>query len=88
MKKILLSLALLCVLQVSAQFSKTHYIPPVSNSPIQEGQGQFMYISCPSLTPVNFRINIIGGGVVEGTVSRDEPFVYQAGNGDNSQLVS
>lgn len=87
MKKILQFIALFLTFSASAQFSKTHYIPPVSNSPIQAGQGQYMYISCPSPTPVNFKINIIGGGVVEGTVTRDQPYVYLAGNGDNSQFL-
>ncbi|WP_298145860.1 T9SS type B sorting domain-containing protein [Flavobacterium sp.] len=87
MKKIYQIILYFFAISASAQFSKTHYIPPVSNSPIQAGQGQYMYISCPSTTPVNFRINIIGGDVVEGTVSRDEPFVYLAGNGDNSQFL-
>lgn len=70
-----------------AQFSKTHYIPPLSGSAGQPAQNQFMYISSPSLTPVNFTINSLGGGTVNGTVSRNNPFVFNIGFGVNSQLM-
>lgn len=70
-----------------AQFSKTHYIPPITSSAGQPAQNQFMYISSPSLTPVNFTINSLGGGTVNGTVSRDNPFVYTIGFGTNTQLM-
>jgi gliding motility-associated-like protein len=86
MKKIALFIFCFIVCSIQAQFSKTHYIPPLSGSESQPAQGQFMYISSPSLTPVNFTISSIGGGVVSGTVSRDAPFVYNIGFGLNTQL--
>lgn len=70
-----------------AQFSKTHYIPPLSNSNSQEPQGQFMYISSPSLKKINFKIIQIGGITINGTVSRDAPYVYNIGSGFNTQLM-
>lgn len=70
-----------------AQFSKTHYIPPLSATNGQEAQNQYLYISSPSTTPINFTINAIGNTVVNGTVSRDTPFVYNIGFGNNSNLM-
>ncbi|MDI1256217.1 MAG: T9SS type B sorting domain-containing protein [Flavobacterium sp.] len=70
-----------------AQFSKTHYIPPVSNSNSQEPQGQFMYISCPSILPINFTINELGGNTIQGTVSRDNPYVLNIGSGFDTQFL-
>ncbi len=70
-----------------SQFSKTHYIPPLSNSNSQEPQGQYIYISCPSVTPVSFVIQEIGGNSFTGTVSRDTPYVYTIGTGFDTQLL-
>jgi hypothetical protein len=70
-----------------SQFSKTHYIPPLSNSDSQEPQGQYIYISTPSITPVNFVIQAIGGNSTSGTVSRDTPYIYNIGNGFDTQLL-
>ena len=44
-----------------------------------------MYISCPSVTPVAFRITQLGSTVVTGTVSRDIPYVYDTSV--NSQMI-
>lgn len=87
MKIKLLFLTLFLSLSCFSQFSKTHYIPPLSNSNSQEPQGQYMYISCPSLTPINFRIIQIGSGTINGTVSRDNPYVLNIGAGFNTQLL-
>lgn len=70
-----------------SQFSKTHYIPPLSNSDSQDPLGQYMYISCPSVTPISFQIQEIGGSVINGTVSRDNPYVHQIGTGPGSQIL-
>ena len=70
-----------------SQFSKTHYIPPLSNSPSQAPQGQYMYISSPSLTPINFVIKQMGGSNISGTVSRDAPYTFNIGTGFNSQFL-
>ncbi len=70
-----------------SQFSKTHYIPPLTNSTTQEPQGQYLYISCPSITPISFSILSIGGGTVTGTVSRSNPYIYTIGFGFDTQLM-
>ncbi|MGL2966935.1 T9SS type B sorting domain-containing protein [Flavobacterium sp. XGLA_31] len=87
MKKLITLLFILLAFTTSAQFSKTHYIPPLSNSDLQEPQEQTMYISCPSITPVNFQIQEIGGGIITGTVDRDNPYVYSIGWGFDTQLL-
>ena len=86
MKKIAL-LFLLMASSVFAQFSKTHYIPPLSATDGQPAQSQYLYISSPSPTPINFTINSIGNAVISGTVSRNTPFVYNIGAGNNSSLM-
>jgi gliding motility-associated-like protein len=89
MKKIVALFVFLLSLSAAAQFSKTHYIPPLSNTDSMSAvpQGQYMYISCPSTTPVNFQIQEIGGNTITGTVSRDTPFVYTIGTSYDTQLL-
>lgn len=70
-----------------SQFSKTHYIPPLSNSPSQAPQGQYMYISSPSLTDIKFVIKQMGGSNISGTVRRDAPYTLNIGSGFNTQLL-
>ena len=86
MKKIAI-LFLLMGSSVFAQFSKTHYIPPLSATDSQPAQSQYLYISSPSPTPINFTINALGNGLISGTVSRNTPFVYNIGAGNNSALM-
>ncbi|OXA68439.1 hypothetical protein B0A58_15530 [Flavobacterium branchiophilum NBRC 15030 = ATCC 35035] len=86
-KSSLVLIVLFGTLNVFSQFSKTHYIPPVSNSDSQVPQGQSMYISCPSTTPIAFTITKIGGQVISGTTSRDNPFVYNLGSGIDTQML-
>jgi len=87
MKKIIALLFLFVGLNCFSQFSKTHYIPPLSNSNAQEPQNQFLYISSPSNTPVNFKIIALGGDVTKGTVTKDAPFVFKIGFGFDTQLM-
>jgi gliding motility-associated-like protein len=87
MKAKFLLLALFLSFNGFSQFSKTHYIPPVSNSNTQVPFAQFLYISCPSLTPINFRIIPLGGTAINGTVSRDTPYVLDIGSSSNSQIL-
>ena len=87
MKLFLLPLVLLFSLNCFPQFSKTHYIPPLSNSLSQEPQGQYLYISCPSESPISFIIQEIGGTQIAGMVSRDNPYIYTIGSGFDTQLL-
>jgi gliding motility-associated-like protein len=88
LKNILLSLFLLFVPFLSfSQFSKTHYIPPVvASAGVPVGE-QYIYISTPSLAPVNFSINEIGGATIKGIVSRDVPYIFDINTHNASQLV-
>src|SRR6476660_1847991 len=88
MKKWLLLILLLAFLPAFSQFSKTHYIPPLSSSPDVQPEDQYLYISTPSITPISFRITNLGGGIEEGTVSRDQPYVSFVGFGENTQLIA
>jgi gliding motility-associated-like protein len=85
MKKIAI-LFLLVGFSVFAQFSKTHYIPPLSGSDGQSAQNQYLYISCPNITPVNFTITVLGGNSITGSVSRDNPYILAIGFGTGTQL--
>uniref|UniRef100_UPI00261651E2 IgGFc-binding protein n=1 Tax=Flavobacterium sp. TaxID=239 RepID=UPI00261651E2 len=87
MKIKLLLFVFLLNINAFCQFSKTHYIPPVSSSDNTEPQNQYLYISCPSLTPVNYKIIAIGGGITTGTVTRDVPVVFPIGFGNNTQMI-
>lgn len=69
-----------------SQFSKTHYIPPLSGASSVTSEEQFLYISTPNVNPVNFRIIELGGNTTIGTVSRNVPFVYNIGFGNDTQL--
>lgn len=85
-KYLYFSLLLLPLLSFS-QFSKTHYIPPVvASSGVPVGE-QYIYISTPSLTPVSFSINEIGGSIITGTVSRDIPYIFDINTHNANQLV-
>jgi gliding motility-associated-like protein len=86
MKKTLLALFLLLSVATFSQFSKTHYIPPLSGSDLIAAQDQFLYISTPSTTPVKVKINAIGAGTTEITVSKNAPIAYNVGFGTNTQL--
>jgi gliding motility-associated-like protein len=87
MKNIFKFLFLFFSITTFSQFSKIHYIPPVSHSDAQEPQGQYMYISCPSTSPINFQIKAIGGTTIQGTVTRDNPYVLVVGFGGNTQMM-
>lgn len=79
---------LLTVSGIYAQFSKTHYIPPLSTSESIIPEEQYLYISTPSTTPVAFKIINLGGIIEEGTVSRSSPYIYFIGQGAATQLFT
>ncbi len=88
MKKSITSIFFLLSITVFSQFSKIHYLPPVSHCDGQPIQDQYLYISCPSTAPINFTVKFNNGNVAfTGTVSRDVPFVYRIGSGDNTQIL-
>jgi gliding motility-associated-like protein len=88
MKKKLLSLLFVAfsIVNCFSQFSKTHYIPPLSGSSNVTAEDQFLYISTPNSNPINFRIIELGGSVINGTVSRSTPYIYDVGFGNDTQL--
>ena len=88
MKKIALFILLFISISCLAQFSKTHYIPPLSGSNSIAAQDQYLYISTPSLTPVKVKIDAIGVGVTTVTVSQNNPYVYSIGFGTDTQLMA
>ena len=89
MKKINLLFFFLFSFGCFAQFSKIHYIPPLSGTNDVSGSAeeQYLYISTPTVAPVNFRIIQLGGATVNGIVSKDTPFVFNAGFGISTQLM-
>ncbi|HSD08364.1 T9SS type B sorting domain-containing protein, partial [Flavobacterium sp.] len=87
MKKKIHLFFILLTINCFAQFSKTHYIPPLISSPGLV-EDQYLYISTPSLTNVNFKIIANGGSVINGTVSSNNPYQYNVGRGDDTQLFT
>lgn len=88
MKKIVLLLFIFLSISCFAQFSKTHYIPPLSGSNSLAAQEQYLYISTPSLTPVKVKINAIGVKITNILVSQNTPYVYTVGSGTSTQLMA
>src|SRR6218665_1596918 len=86
-KKLLFLLFLFCTLNCFSQFSKTHYIPPLI-SVVGFASDQYLYISTPSTSNVNFKIIANGGGVVNGTVNSTNPYRYYIGVGLDTQLFT
>ncbi len=88
MKKKLFFLLFFVILTTNcfSQFSKTHYIPPLSGSTVITAEDQFLYISTPNINPINFRIIELGGSIINGTVSKSTPYIYNVGFGNDTQL--
>ncbi|MFV8353363.1 T9SS type B sorting domain-containing protein [Flavobacterium sp. XS2P14] len=87
MKKTILILFTFLSIGCFAQFSKTHYIPPVACATNIAGD-QYLFISTPSTTNVNFKIMAIGGGTITGVVNKTTPYIYTIGQGQDTQLVT
>jgi len=78
-------------LQGFAQLSRTHYIPPLteSGSGSSNPQDHYIYISTPKAASFSFTIKPVGlglGAEITGTVSNTTPYVYNIGTGRNTQL--
>ncbi|WP_333667295.1 IgGFc-binding protein, partial [Flavobacterium sp.] len=86
MKKSIALIILLLSFSGFAQFSKTHYIPPLSGSTSLTSEDQYLYISTPNVNPINFKIIELGGNTILGTVSRDAPYIHYIGFGNDTQL--
>ena len=87
MKKIFLLLVILFSVNCFSQFSKTHYIPPLTCATNLAGD-HYLYISTPSRTNVNFKIVANGGNVTTGLVNNTTPYIYSIGQGENTQLFT
>ncbi|MDI5897349.1 T9SS type B sorting domain-containing protein [Flavobacterium yafengii] len=87
MKKTLLLLITLFSISCFSQFSKTHYIPPLTCATNLAGD-HYLYISTPSTTDVNFKIIANGGSIITGVVKNTIPYIYSIGQGQNTQLFT
>lgn len=87
MKKILILLFVFASINCFSQFSKTHYIPPIT---AQNGLAadHYLYISTPNTSNVNFKIIEIGGAIITGVVSNNTPYVHNIGTGNATQLFT
>ena len=89
--RVLLFILICFVFQdINAQFSKTHYIPPVAStgSGPASAQDQYLYISTPNETAFNVTITPIGGTPETVSVSNSTPYAYFIGNGNNTNLIA
>lgn len=87
MKKISTLLLLFLVASTQAQFSKTHYLPPIT-AQTNVVEDHYIYISTPNTNNVAFRIIENGGNVITGTVNNTTPYRYYIGTGDFTQLFT
>ncbi|HEY6143288.1 MAG TPA: T9SS type B sorting domain-containing protein [Flavobacterium sp.] len=82
-KNITLLLLLIATISGYSQFSKTHYIPPLTAATYMSSTtinvDQYIYISTPSTTPVKVTITPLGGKnpvAINATVTNSTPWVY------------
>lgn len=88
MRKIIAILLTIIATNGFAQFSKTHYIPPLSSQDSQTITGDhYLYISTPSSKNVTLRIISIGGQITNAVVNNSNPYIYAIGSGNNTQLM-
>ena len=75
---------------INAQFSKTHYIPPIgtTGSGAASPQIQYLYISTPNEIPFNVTINPIGGTPETVQVSNANPYEYYVGTGVDTNFIA
>lgn len=89
MRKIFLLSLTLIALNCVAQFSRTHYIPPIANqNQTLKAEDHYLYISTPSIKDVNLKIIAIGGQIIYATVNNNNPYIYKIGVGINTQLFT
>jgi gliding motility-associated-like protein len=85
MKKITFLFFTFLSISCFAQFSKTHYIPPLTAQDNLVGD-HYIYISTPSTSNVNFKIIENGGTIISGVLNKNAPYRHTIGTGNNSQL--
>ena len=85
MRKLILILLTLTAVNSFAQFSKTHYIPPLTSQETLAGD-HYLYISTPSTKNVTFKIINIGGSIINAVVNNSNPYIHEIGYGNNTQL--
>ena len=87
MKKTLLVVFTLFSVSCFSQFSKTHYIPPLTCATNLAGD-QYLYISTPSATNVNFKIIANGVTIVSDVIKNTTPYIHFIGQGSDTQLFT
>lgn len=87
MKKTLLIFFIFLSISCFAQFSKTHYIPPLTCAANLAGD-HYLYISTPSRTNVNLKIIANGTTIVSGIINNNTPYIYFIGQGHDTQLFT
>jgi gliding motility-associated-like protein len=87
MKRIIALFFVFTSINCFSQFSKTHYIPPLTCVTSLAGE-QYLYISTPSSSNVNFKIVANDGNSITGVVSKNTPYVYFIGQGINTPLFT
>ena len=77
-------------LNVNAQSSKIHYIPPITHIGTSGAdiKDHYMYISTASADDVKVTIEEIGGGTNTVIVRNDNPIEYEIGKTGPSQLIA
>ena len=76
-------------LEVSAQLSRTHYIPPITAASNNNAlpQNQYLHISTPSISTINVEINQLGVGVSNFSVSNTSPLEIFISNGNDTSFI-
>ena len=89
MKKTLLIFFTFLSISCFAQFSKTHYIPPLTSGTSGVTPGDhYLYISTPSISNVTLKVIEIGGNIITRTVNNANPIEYLIGSGNDTQLFT
>ncbi|MFV8377864.1 T9SS type B sorting domain-containing protein [Flavobacterium sp. LB3R33] len=90
MKKTLLLLITLFSINCFSQFSKTHYIPPLTSgtSTGVTPQDHYLYISTPSILDVKVKVIEIGGSVFTRSINKNNPWIYTIGSGNDTQIFT
>ncbi|MDB4015677.1 IgGFc-binding protein, partial [Flavobacteriaceae bacterium] len=89
----LMVMAFMVQLNLNAQLSKVHYVPPVAYSDIgnaRPNQGHYFYISTPSTASVTVDIKAVGGVTTQIEVSNSIPHVFtiDAPGGSHSSQIA